>query len=136
MFVCKCICMIVKLVFFIHPDNTVSTNNRITLCSYYVQLYARLCEQLRLLIMLRVFQCPMSQSAFYLLHDMHLRNYFRVRICSIFFQMLDPSFRSYYALYGCTTTITACVATTKLLACLLKWRPLLSLDVPSPLLPW
>ena len=69
--------------------------------------------------MLRVFECPMSQSAFYLLHDMHLRNYFRVRICSIFFQMLDPSFRSYYALYGCTTTITACVATTKLLACLL-----------------
>ena len=40
--------------------------------------------------MLRVFECPMSQSAFYLLHDMHLRNYFRVRICSIFFPDAGP----------------------------------------------
>ena len=31
---------------FIHPDITPSTNNRMTICSYYVQLSATLCEQL------------------------------------------------------------------------------------------
>ena len=36
-----------QLFFFIHAATTLSTNNRITLCSYYIQLSATLYEQLR-----------------------------------------------------------------------------------------
>ena len=35
------------LFFEIHPAIKLSTNKRITLCSYYIQLSATLCEQLR-----------------------------------------------------------------------------------------
>ena len=48
-------------VFEIHPAITLSTNNEITLCSYYVKLSATLCEQLHTLVasaMRIFFDCP------------------------------------------------------------------------------
>ena len=47
--------------FEIHPAITLSTNNRITLCSYYVQLSTTLCEQLHTIVenvMYLFFNCP------------------------------------------------------------------------------
>lgn len=38
------------LFFEIHPAITLSTNNRITLCSYFLQLCATLCEQLHAIV--------------------------------------------------------------------------------------
>ena len=82
MFVCMFICMFVCMhgtllsevnqlsykwgasvfeIFETHPAVTRSTNNRITCCSYYVQLYASQCEQTRAIVdnvMRLFFDCP------------------------------------------------------------------------------
>ena len=69
MFVCMYVCMYVMLllicslyhlrqtfmgrivtVIFLYPVVTLFMNNQITLCSYYVQLFATLCEQLRTIV--------------------------------------------------------------------------------------
>ena len=47
--------------FEIHPATTLSMNNLITICSYYVQLSATLCQHLRTIIhnVMRLFyDCP------------------------------------------------------------------------------
>ena len=52
--------VILVLFFLIHPTITLSINNQIALCSYYIQLFATLFEQLRTIVdtvMHRFFDC-------------------------------------------------------------------------------